>query len=350
MLLPDDAPTGRGIRVAVLDTGIDIEHPDLQGRVDLDDSDSFTIRDDLSDRNGHGTHVAGIIGGTGAASKGYLRGIAPECELVALKISETNKSLEWNAQRAVERAIEIGADIINYSNGYYPDAGEPPWLWSTQLSITEQLFEEADRRGVLCVVAAGNAGPHEGSISRPGGLERVLTVGAVDEEDRVLATASRGPYRRSPDLQRNAVRRFDREALGRMTIVAKPDIVAPGRITAPRARGCSLGDSDIELVDPFYIKIDGTSQATAVVTGLAALVIEMLREHKADLGPERTRTIRRLFCHAASKLAGHSPTEIGHGLVLWSNLVAIVQEFVTDPGFAEKVLADVPAKLFLDPP
>jgi len=249
------------------------------------------------------------------------------------------------AERAVEHAIEIRADIINYSNGHYPDVGDPPWVWSQHLNTLEELFELADKHGILCVVAAGNGGPGEGSISRPGSLDRVLTVGAVDRHDQVSANSGRGPYRRSRQLRPNAVRRYDRDAADTVTATMKPDIVAPGQVTAPRAAGCAFGMVDPELLDPLYMQVDGTSQATAVISGLAALAVQQLRARSADLGSDPTRTVRRIFCHAARKLKDQPQNEFGHGLVIWPTLIATIEDFVTDATFRGVLLAETPLRL-----
>ena len=118
--------SGRGVRVAVLDTGIDLRHPDLSGRINAELSQSVSSRGDIEDRNGHGSHIAGIIGGTGSASNGLYRGVAPECELIVLKIAEQHKAPEGNAAAAIAAAIEAKVDIINYSHGHVPAVGAAP--------------------------------------------------------------------------------------------------------------------------------------------------------------------------------------------------------------------------------
>jgi len=339
-LLPENAPTGVGVRVAILDTGVDLHHPDLRGRVCVGDSASFTTKDDIADRNGHGSHIAGIIGGSGAASNGYFRGLAPDCDLIALKISETRTAPEWNAIAAVERAIELRVDIINYSHGYAPtDKGEAPWLWPEYLNALEDVFNIADANGILCVVAAGNRGPAEGSVTRPGGLESVLTVGAIDGNAQLLPHSGRGPFRRSRDLRPGGARRYNAEPSSTLTVIAKPDVVAPGEINGPRS-GLGVFDDDPETADPHYISMSGTSQATAVVSGLAALILENMKPHTALLGPNRTRTLRRLFCNAARKLKFHRDEDAGHGQLLWPVLASTFVDFIKDPAFRDAILGE----------
>jgi subtilisin family serine protease len=341
LYLPDEGPTGRGIRVAILDSGVDSNHPDLAGRIDESNSAGLTLRGDLNDRDGHGTHVASIIGGSGEASNGLLRGIAPDAELVIYKVTERRRALEGNSIRAIELAIDAGVHIINFSSGYVPDVGgDPPWLWPADLSLLEEAFAIASASGILCVVAAGNSGPNEGSIARPGGLGCVLTVGAVDGADTVLDTSSRGPFRRSSHLRRGGVTRYDAATDEVTATISKPDIVAPGIINAALAEGCfHADDSAAESADPHYVVFRGSSQATAVVSGVAALVLELIEEKRIDLGLDRAATIRRLFSFAASTLTGHTSHQVGAGIILWPKLVATLEDFSLDPQFRNIVLS-----------
>lgn len=346
IFLRDDAPDGGRVRVAIIDTGADVEHPDLVGRVSISESRSFTAHEDLVDRNGHGTHVAGIIGGSGRASRGYLRGIAPGSELIVYKIAEAARGLEWSAIAAAEAAIAAGVDVVNYSHGHVPKVGHPPWLWPSALSSLEELFTIAADKGILCVVAAGNAGPEYGSVARPAGLECVLTVGAVGLDGRMLDSSSRGPYRRSSELRRNDATRFDREYHREFVAIQKPDVVAPGVISAPRSSTCALADrldeegegEEAEVQDPLYIQFNGTSQAAAVVSGLAAALLSLARSKGIDLGPNPGRSLRRLICRSAAGLAGTDCSTAGSGMVMWPNLVAALEDFVNQPRFREFIL------------
>lgn len=178
LLLRDNAPTGRGVRVAVLDSGVDLSHPDLKDAVDLATSATTTITDSLDDVCYHGTHVAGVIAGRGVASSGRFRGVAPAAELVVLKINMNGRgSASW-AIAAIELALQARVDIINYSVSFSPTGmdsppGPAPWMWPPSNDL-EEAFAEAARQGVLCVVAAGNDGPSHASINSPGGMEEAL--------------------------------------------------------------------------------------------------------------------------------------------------------------------------------
>jgi len=234
--------TGKNGRVAVLDTGIDTTHPDLVGRVV--ESANFTAEPDARDGHGHGTHVASTIAGTGAASDGARRGVAFEAPLVIGKVldrygfgtdSQVIAGMEWAAPRAT---------VVNMSLGGWAESdGSDP--------LSQALDALSRQYGTLFVVAAGNDGPSEHTVSYPGAAATALTVGAVDASDRLAPFSSRGPL-----INTNAV---------------KPEIVAPGvDIVAARAAGTSIGRN----VDQHYTALSGTSMATPHVAGAAALLAQ----------------------------------------------------------------------------
>lgn len=345
----DDAPTGRGIRIAILDTGVDSEHPDLQERVDLEKSATFaclSTHNDILDRNGHGTHVAGIIAGSGKASNGLYRGVAPNSQLIIYKIASEARGAESNAIAAIGAAISAKVDILNYSHGYSPmrAVGHPPWLWPTETNPVEDAFEAARQAGILCVVAAGNEGPASGSITRPGGLESVLTVGSITPDGNVLESSSRGPYHTSGDLRSGGVTRYDPDVHRNVKTRAKPDVVAPGHcVCGPRTRHGPPPISELE--DPDYILMSGTSQATAAVTGLAACLLELSRSEKIDLGPSPARTLHRILCRGASPLASGSSSDVGSGRLNWPMIQATLAEFAGDAQLRRVILEDQPLRL-----
>ncbi|MFS8522001.1 MAG: S8 family serine peptidase [Micromonosporaceae bacterium] len=243
---------GSGLTVAVLDTGIDTDHPDLAGAV-VEERD-FTGTGTADDGHGHGTHVAGIIAGSGAASGGTYVGVAPGAELVNGKVLDDagNGQLSW-VLAGMEWAA-ARADVVNMSLGALPTDGTDP--------ISQALNALTEQHGTLFVVAAGNSGPSPRSVGTPGAADAALTVGSVDKSDGLADSSSRGPR------------------LGDWAI--KPDVTAPGvGIVAPRAEGTAPGP----IVDEHYTRLSGTSMATPHVAGAAAI----LRQADPDLTPQQVK-------------------------------------------------------------
>lgn len=344
LLLPANELLGGGVRIAVLDTGIDADHPDLVDRIDLAASRSFSRSiDDLNDRHGHGTHVAGVILGTGAASNGFYRGIAPQATVVAYKTAGSDRGVEPDALAAIDAAIGAGVHIINYSHGH-PGKGHPPWLWSQDLNTLEEGFLLAAERGILSIVAAGNCGPNEGSITRPGGLDCVLTVGCLGDNGQVLAMSGRGPYRRSSDLNTNQVERYDAPLhRDRAVAISKPDVVVLGeQITSLRSRDCrrSRSTDQPDFGDPLYLSMTGTSQATAAVSGLVAGLWSRAMQNGIDLGPNPARTIRNLVRRSARSLSQGDVDDFGQGTLYWPVMQSTLSDYVTDAHFRQIILDD----------
>ena len=234
--------TGEGVTVAVVDTGIDDGHPDLEGRVvdriDLTGEEP-THPERGTDAHGHGTHVAGIVAGSGAERGGRHAGVAPNASLVDVRIMTESGDRSADAARVaegIEYAVAAAdADIVLLSlNSVGPDR-----------ETIEARVEWARARGVLVVASAGNDGGAR-SITTPGTAADALTVGATDSAGRPMARSSRGPT---------------------LEGAFKPELLAPGeRIAAPRA-GYAGGDGDP------YARRTGTSVAAAAVAGAAARVL-----------------------------------------------------------------------------
>lgn len=234
--------TGAGVTVAVLDTGVDSTHPDLSGKVTL--AASF-VEDEHgnTDPNGHGTHVASTIAGSGAASAGLRRGVAPGVNLLSGRVCSPFSGCPQSAILAgMEWAAQNGAQIVNMSLGGY-DTPEIDPLEAAVNQLSAQY-------GTLFVVAAGNDGAPR-TVGSPSTADAALSVGAVDSLDQLAYFSSQGP--RAGDL------------------AIKPDIAAPGvDIAAARATGTSMGAP----VDAFYTRASGTSMATPHVAGAAALLLQ----------------------------------------------------------------------------
>ena len=232
---------GSGVKVAVLDTGYDPTHPDLQGRISL--SANFTQDATVTDGNGHGTHVASTIAGSGAASGGLRKGAAPGASLLVGKVlADGGWGDDSWVLAGMQWAVDQGADVVSMSLGGDTDDGTNPLS-----RAVNELSAESD---TLFVIAAGNNGDNGPStVTAPGAADSALTVGAVDVNDAMASFSSRGP-------------RLNDGAL-------KPEVVAPGvDVTAARAAGTELGP----VVDDYYTTISGTSMATPHVAGVAAIL------------------------------------------------------------------------------
>ncbi|QUQ68718.1 S8 family peptidase [Kutzneria sp. CA-103260] len=229
---------GAGVKVAVLDTGIDTSHPDLAGRVV--DAANFTSDPDTGDGFGHGTHVAAILAGSGAASGGQYRGVADGVQLLNGKVLDNDGyGTESSVMAGMQWAVQAGARIVNMSLGAGVTDGTDP--------LSTLLDNLTAQTGVLFVVAAGNDGAAM-QVETPAAAASALAVGAVDSSYHMASFSSAGPR-----LQDAAV---------------KPEVTAPGvGIIAARAHNTSLGSP----VDDKYTKMSGTSMATPHVAGTAAL-------------------------------------------------------------------------------
>ncbi|MFD4603547.1 S8 family serine peptidase [Streptomyces sp. NPDC058464] len=235
---------GAGVEVAVLDTGVDLGHPDLAGKIA--DSESFVPDETVQDGFGHGTHVASTIVGSGAASGGRYKGVAPGARLLVGKVLDNTGSGQSSWIIAgMEWAAHSGAKIVSMSLG--GTASGPSDV------LSETVDDLSAATGTLFVIAAGNAGPGEQTVGTPGIADSALTVGAVDKSDNLASFSSRGPR------------------IGDYAV--KPEITAPGvNITAARSAGTNMPGST--PVDDYYTTASGTSMATPHVAGTAALVAE----------------------------------------------------------------------------
>ncbi|MET8413692.1 S8 family serine peptidase, partial [Streptomyces sp. NPDC005195] len=232
-----DGNTGQGVDVAVLDTGVDAGHPDLADRVAS--RQSFVPDENTDDHVGHGTHVASIIAGTGAASDGKEKGVAPGARLDIGKVLDNTGSgqTSWVLAGMEWAAVDQHAKVINMSlgDGQVSDGTDP---------LSQAVDRLSTETGALFVVAAGNAGA-PGTIGSPGAANDALTVGAVDSDDSVAVFSSQGP---------------------RVDGALKPEITAPGV-------GILAANSQFDGNDAgAYQTMSGTSMATPHVTGAAALM------------------------------------------------------------------------------
>ncbi|MGV9809404.1 S8 family serine peptidase [Micromonospora chersina] len=247
--------TGKGVKVGVIDTGVDQTHPDLAGRVAA--AENFTADPDALDRVGHGTHVASTIAGTAAASQGRYKGMAPDATLYSAKVCTEVGCPESAILAGMTWAAQQGVKVANMSLGGTDSPETDP--------IEAALADLTHRYGVLFVVAAGNNGQAgESTVDSPGSVDEALTVGAVTKTGELAEFSGRGP--RSGDAG------------------IKPDVTAPGvGILAARSATSDLWPND---ENPQYTSLNGTSMATPHVAGAAAI----LSQQHPDWTPERIKS------------------------------------------------------------
>ena len=341
-------PTGAGVTVAVIDSGI-ADHPDLGGKRTsrlLAFVDFTKGKNNPYDDAGHGTFVAGLIAGDGTASlpteqggmsTQQFRGVAPAADIVALKVldkfgngkaSDVIAAIQW----AIDHKSEYNIRVLNISVG-----GDIPG--PTTDDPMAKAVEAAWKAGIVVVCAAGNEGGFgQGGVLSPGNDPYVVTVGALDtkqtattNDDTVCTYSSQGPTL------------FDE--------FAKPDLVAPGnRLVSLRVPASFIDRTWPEnripvssyvaqapaWVHPAYFKLSGTSTAAPVVAGVAALLIQQ----DPSLTPDDVKA--RLMA-GATPLPGAAPLAEGAGAVdvpaaLASNLHSDGYDLSADLGDGDTIL------------
>lgn len=258
--------TGKGQTIAIIDSGI-FPHADLKDRV-VGWVDLAKGKERLTDTWGHGTHVAGVAAGSGKKSQGEVKGVAPEANLVGVRISSVEEAIQ-GLQWVIDHKDEFQIGVVNISLGDAATQGHAldPWC---------QMVQKAIDAGLTVVVAAGNDGDRgAGSIATPGISPNAITVGGVDDQgtpdpsdDRLYSKSSQGP---TP---------FDR--------LHKPDVLAPAvNVYSTVSPGSGLDDRSKPRLPGDYIAMDGTSMATPAVAGLVAL----LKQARPDLSPMELKAI-----------------------------------------------------------
>lgn len=348
-------PTGAGVRIAIIDSGVDAEHPDLKHAIDDVQSANCMATasafDDLADTHSHGTHLSGIIAASGELSGGRYRGLAPEATLVIMKICHSGRDiLRPVINKAIRTAIKADVDILFLGSTFSPlEAGgravvPPPWVWAPS-QIQERLREATDA-GILCVVPAGNDGIRGlGTVHSEGGDDGVLCVGACDGNGKVRADSGCGPLRTNPTGNLNHWYHYDPSDVRKWTQRAKPDLLAPGdgiwaTLTTSNTKLLRKLRADPRSFNGAYRVDGGTSQAAAVVTGLAACALELLRSGGRPLGSNPGMVLRRILCDAAQPSPmKEAPAECcGAGIPRWPSLVKTIQRFRHNSAYAAEVL------------
>lgn len=297
--------SGRGVTVAVLDTGLDSTHGDLAGRVaqnvKLADLQSAPVGfnypanlENLPNTDqayGHGTFVAGVIGGSGAKSGGQHTGVAPGARLVGMSAGDVNLVYVLNGlDYLLERGASLGVRVVNcsFSASTVFDYNDP-------VNIATKMLTE---RGVNVVFSAGNTGSGWHTLNPYAAAPWVVSVGATDFRGRLADFSSRGDF---------ASRMF------------RPTLVAPGvRVVSLRSSGLSVtgvegigfnGDTGLAPSQvPFYTTASGTSFSAPQVAGAIALMLEA----NPKLTPAEVRDILQ---RTATPLAAYYAHEVGAGML-----------------------------------
>lgn len=268
---------GTGITVAIADTGI-CAHPDFfrYSNRSIYFKDFLHQRAKFYDDCGHGSHVAGIIGGTGVTSSGRYCGVAPGCNIMACKtlnykgdgnISDVLDALEW----IVEYKRTYGIRVINLSFGMGNKEISKDGF--KLIKMVEDVWDE----GIVVVAAAGNGGPNPGSVAVPGSSKKIITVGASDDniEVELMGQKTRDYSGRGPTYE----------------CIRKPDVVAPGGNIMSCALVKSYGNDIVysaianrwgplprmprDTYHHMYTEKSGTSMATPIVSGAVALLLSI---------------------------------------------------------------------------
>jgi len=246
---------GRGVKVAIIDSGVDVTHPQLTRALGCDLTTDDNSGDGWkNDEMGHGTHCAGVIGAASDRQAG-IRGFAPAAELHALKVFPEGRFSDLI--EALDLCIEREIDVVNLSLGS-PSSSE----------LVQQKIIEATSNGVACIVAAGNSAD---AVQFPGTLPQVYTVAAIGQ-----------------------LGQFPADTYHAQTVfggAVGPDSVFSAKFSCfgPQIRVVGPGVAILSTVPGGYAAWDGTSMATPHVTGLAALVIA---HHPAFAGRKERSTQR----------------------------------------------------------
>ncbi|HVL49443.1 MAG TPA: S8 family serine peptidase [Candidatus Thermoplasmatota archaeon] len=286
---------GAGVTVAIVDSGLDLDHPGFKDRVEaaLRFRPNGAIESTRMDDDGHGTHIAGVIAGSGAGSSGErLRGFAPGARLVALDISDefttanAVRAFEWLAENHERHNIRVVSNSWGRekADAHY-DRNDP----------VIRASDELVRRGIVVVFSAGNKGADGSStLTTEASNPNVITVGAVSKEGRIERYSSRGP---AVDADRRPLE------------WTKPDVVAAGTHIVSARSSQTAGANGRSGESLYYVAMNGTSMAAPQAAGAAALLLS----RDPSLKPAE---VRALLQATARDAGGRGPDpQYGYGIL-----------------------------------
>lgn len=266
--------SGKNIGIAILDTGIspidDFLSP--KNRI-IAFKDFINNKKNPYDDNGHGTHVAGIAGGNGISSNGKYKGIAPQCNLIGVKVldeegkgnaSDVLAGLQW----IIDNKEKYNIKIANLSIGTNNTSSNDPLV-----KAVEKIWDS----GIIVTIAAGNDGPKKSSINSPAISKKVITIGSSDDNitanvwgNRLINFSGRGPT---------------------LDCVVKPDVLAPG-VNIVSCLSNNISKKSDDVIEKNYFALSGTSMSTPIVSGAIALLLE---KHN-NLSPNDVKLMLKKCC------------------------------------------------------
>ncbi|RKT88193.1 Subtilase family protein [Saccharopolyspora antimicrobica] len=261
--------TGKDVRVAVLDTGLDLKHPDFAGRDIV--TGSFVEGQDVQDGHGHGTHVIGTSCGPRTFAEGPGYGIASEASIYAGKVlGDDGSGTDGGILSGIQWAISNGCAVVSMSLGAATEPGAP------YSDAFEKVAQRAMERGTLIIAAAGNESQRSAGtiapVGHPANCPSIMAIGALDSQLQIADFSS-----------------------GTVDQIGQVDLAGPGVDVYSSWPGAER-----------YRKLSGTSMATPHVAGVAALYAQQYPERAWGLWARLSQTARRLPLAA---------TDVGAGLV-----------------------------------
>ena len=287
---------GRGVVVCVVDSGVDLDHPDLRGVELRGWRDSINGIDEPYDDEGHGTAMTGII-----VSDGGLDGVAKGVDLLVAKaINFEGQGTDGTVSDSVDWCVQQGADIISLSLGGSQSFGSN-FFTTDEL---ERSVDDALDSGVFVVSSAGNDGEDDdGDVGSPGSVEGVICVGGITRSGTIWSGSSEGD---------NDGRIWPNPILPRSDPHKKPEIVAPGH-EVPVLMASGVGNSE------WWGWSSGTSAATAWVSGSLALLLQenpdLQRENSS--GRQAIEGVKDALTQSSQKKDGQESHDdhYGYGLL-----------------------------------